>query len=88
MVAYLIRFLPIIIIIVLLLLIWLFFKKSKNKSNQLATPPWFYYIALAIIIFGFVLVFLRFNQFAEKPGGQYIPPRYTNEGIVPGYVNR
>ena len=38
--------------------------------------------------FGFVLVFLRFDQFAEKPGGQYIPPRYTNEGIVPGYVNR
>lgn len=87
MVAYLMRFLPIIIIIILLLIWFLLNKKRKNSSKQ-ATPPWFYYIALSIIIFGLVLVFLRFNQFSEKPGGKYVPPEYTDEGIVPGYVDR
>ena len=88
MTVYFIRFLPVIIIITIIIVIWLLASKKNKDPNLSSNPPWFYFIAFAIILFGLILVFLRFDQFSEKPGGNYIPPQYTNEGIVPGYVDR
>ena len=53
-----------------------------NKSFKLII------IIVSIIAFGLVLVVFRFIQFGEEPGGKYIPPKLTEEGIEPGHVER
>jgi len=88
MTVYIKSFLPVIIIMAIIIVIWLLASKKNKDPNSSSNPPWFYFIAFAIILFGLILVFLRFDQFSERPGGNYIPPQYSNEVIVPGYVDR
>lgn len=85
--VFIIRFLPIIIFLLLLLLWFLFTRKSKNEKGE-QKAPWFIFIIIAIIAFGIILVSFRFIQFGEEPGGKYIPPKLTEDGIEPGHVER
>jgi len=84
---FIIRFLPIIIFLIILLVWYLLTRRSKEDSNA-ARPPWFFFIVIAIMLFGITLVLFRFVQFGEDPGGTYVPPELTEEGIVPGHVKR
>ena len=85
--AFIIRFLPIIIFLIILLVWYILSRKIKDDDNSVR-PPWFFFIVITIILFGVTLVFFRFIQFEEKPGGTYIPPKMTEEGIEPGHVKR
>ena len=85
--VFIIRFLPIIIFLILLLL-WFLLTRRGNKENRPQKAPWFIFIIISIIAFGIVLTLFRFIQFGEEPGGKYIPPKLTEEGIEPGHVER
>ena len=85
--AFIIRFLPIIIFLTILLLWYIISRKNKEEDNP-SRPPWFIFIVITIILFGITLVIFRFIQFEEEPGGTYIPPKMTEEGIEPGHVKR
>ena len=85
--VFIIRFLPIIIFLILLLL-WFLLTRRGNKENKSQKAPWFIFIIISIIAFGIVLTLFRFIQFGEEPGGKYIPPKLTEEGIEPGHVER
>ena len=85
--VFIIRFLPIIIFLILLLL-WFLLTRRGNKENKPHKAPWFIFIIISIIAFGIVLTVFRFIQFGEEPGGKYIPPKLTEEGIEPGHVER
>lgn len=85
--VFIIRFLPIIIFLILLLL-WFLLTRRGSKENKPQKAPWFIFIIISIIAFGIVLTLFRFIQFGEEPGGKYIPPKLTEEGIEPGHVER
>ena len=85
--VFIIRFLPIIIFL-LLLLVWYLLTRRSNKESGAQKTPWFIFIIISIIAFGIILIFFRFIQFGEEPGGKYIPPKLTEEGIEPGHVER
>ena len=85
--VFIIRFLPVIIFL-LLLLMWFLLTRRSRKENNSQKAPWFIFIIVSIIAFGLVLVLFRFIQFGEEPGGKYIPPKLTEEGIEPGHVER
>ena len=85
--VFIIRFLPVIIFI-FLILCWYLLARSKSKDTDLKKAPWFIFIIIAIIVFGLTLVLFRFIQFGEPPGGKYIPPKVTEDGIEPGHVER
>ena len=69
-------------------MVWYLLARSKSKDANLKKAPWFVFIIISIIIFGFTLVLFRFVQFGEPPGGKYIPPKTTENGIEPGHVER
>ena len=69
-------------------MVWYLLAKKKSKDTDLKKAPWFLFIIIAIIVFGLTLVLFRFIQFGEPPGGQYIPPKATENGIEPGHVER
>ena len=83
--VFIIRFLPVIVFLILILIWYLLIRKRSDTPKR---APWFIFIIIAIIIFGFTLVLFRFIQFGEAPGGQYIPPKATESGIEPGHVER
>ena len=83
--VFIIRFLPVIVFIILILIWYLLIRKRSDNSKK---APWFVFIIIAIIMFGFTLVLFRFVQFGELPGGKYIPPKATEDGIEPGHVER
>tara|TARA_B100000686_G_C16675743_1_gene909016 strand:+ start:423 stop:686 length:264 start_codon:yes stop_codon:yes gene_type:complete len=85
--VFIIRFLPIIVFIILVLL-WYLLARNKSKNAELKNAPWFVFIIIAIVVFGLTLVLFRFIQFGDPPGGTYIPPKSTEEGIEPGHVER
>jgi hypothetical protein len=85
--VFIIRFLPIIIFLAILL-IWFILTRNKDKENKPQKAPWFVFIIIAIIVFGMILILFRFIQFGEEPGGKYIPPKLTEDGIKPGHVER
>jgi uncharacterized membrane protein len=85
--VFIIRFLPIIIFLILIL-VWFLLTRKSNKENRVQKAPWFIFIIISIITFGLVLILFRFIQFGEEPGGKYIPPKLTEEGIEPGHVER
>ena len=85
--VFIIRFLPIIIFLAILL-IWFILTRNKDKENRPQKAPWFVFIIIAIIVFGMILILFRFIQFGEEPGGKYIPPKLTEDGIKPGHVER
>ena len=85
--AFIIRFLPIIIFLIILLVWYILTRKNKEEDSS-SRPPWFFFIVITIIVFGITLVIFRFVQFKEEPGGTYIPPKMTEEGIEPGHVKR
>ncbi|MDG2267820.1 MAG: hypothetical protein P8L69_02715 [Alphaproteobacteria bacterium] len=87
MAPFIIRFLPVIIFLIILL-VWYLLTRRKKEENISTRPPWFVFIIIAIILFGIILVLFRFVQFGEEPGGIYIPPKLTEEGIIPGHVKR
>jgi len=90
MLPYIIRFLPVIIIIIAICVIifTLIYRKTYNTQGKVVFKNWYYYLIFGIMIICSVIIFYRFYYFSEKPGGNYIPPTYTDEGIVPGYVDR
>ena len=83
--VFIIRFLPVIVFIILILIWYLLIKKRSDNPKK---APWFVFIIIAILMFGFTLVLFRFVQFGELPGGKYIPPKATEGGIEPGHVER
>ena len=85
--VFIIRFLPVIIFLILLL-VWFLLTRSSSKNNKSQKAPWFIFIIISIIAFGIVLIAFRFIQFGEEPGGKYVPPKLTEEGIEPGHVER
>ena len=85
--AFIIRFLPIIIFLIILLVWYLLTRRNKEENNSVR-PPWMFFIVITIILFGIILVLFRFMQFGEEPGGTYVPPKLTEEGIEPGHVKR
>lgn len=85
--VFIIRFLPVIVFIILVL-VWFLLAKNKSQDASLKQAPWFIFIIIAVIVFGFTLVIFRFVQFGEPPGGKYIPPKTTESGIEPGHVER
>ena len=85
--VFIIRFLPFIFFLILLLL-WFLLTRRGNKGNKPQKAPWFIFIIISIIAFGIILTLFRFIQFGEEPGGKYIPPKLTEEGIEPGHVER
>jgi len=85
--VFIIRFLPLIIFL-LILLVWYILTRSNKDKNNSGRPPWFVFIIITIILFGIILVLFRFVQFGESPGGTYVPPKLTEDGIEPGHVDR
>jgi len=85
--VFIIRFLPLIIFL-LILLVWYILTRSNKDKNNSGRPPWFVFIIITIILFGIILVLFRFVQFGEPPGGVYVPPKLTEDGIEPGHVKR
>ena len=76
------------IVFIILVLVWYLLAKNKSQDARFKKAPWFIFIIIAVIVFGFTLVIFRFVQFGEPPGGKYIPPKTTEDGIEPGHVER
>ena len=70
----------------LLLLIW--FLLTRKVEKKIILKKLLVYFNCLHYAFGLVLVVFRFIQFGEEPGGKYIPPKLTEEGIEPGHVER
>ncbi len=85
--VFIIRFLPVIIFLILLL-VWFLLTRCSSKNNKSQKAPWFIFIIISVMAFGIVLIAFRFIQFGEEPGGKYVPPKLTEEGIEPGHVER
>ena len=71
-----------------MLLVWFLLTRSSSKNNKSQKAPWFIFIIISVMAFGIVLIAFRFIQFGEEPGGKYVPPKLTEEGIEPGHVER
>ena len=85
--SFIVKFLPLIIFLIIVL-VWFTLTRGKKDSENSRRPPWFIFIIITIILFGIILVLFRFVQFGESPGGTYVPPKLTEDGIEPGHVER